>query len=108
MHPTGLVCLYTTAAGMLLGQPAVKHEGMHISRTCRQVTCAQGPLHDIDLLDVANIKVVEAWPTTSVSGVEEPLHPTWSILYCSLKEQTEIQSAWKNNKILEKKNNVKV
>lgn len=43
-HPTGLFCLYATAAGMLYGQPAVKHEGMHMCRTCRQVTCAYGPL----------------------------------------------------------------
>ena len=75
-HPTGLVCLHATAAGMLHGPPAVKHEGMHMCLTCRQMTCAHGRLHDIDLLDVANIKNIEAWPTRSVSGVEEPLHPT--------------------------------
>lgn len=75
---------------------------MHMCLTCRQVTCAHGPLHGIELLDVANIKAVEAWPATSVSGVEEPLHPIWRILYCSLTEQTETQSTWKNHKLLQR------
>lgn len=98
-HATGLVCLYATAAGILHGQPAVRREDMHMCLTCRQVTfiCAHGPL-----LEVAEIKVIEAWPTTSVSVIVEPLHPTWSILYCSLREQTETQSVWKRDKVLQR------
>ncbi len=60
------------------------------------------------LLDVANIKSIEAWPTMSVSGVEESLHLDNHILYCSLNGQTEIQSAWKNNIFLAKKHNLEV
>ena len=43
-HPTGIFCLDATAAGMLLGQPAVRHEVMRMCLTCGQVTCAHGPL----------------------------------------------------------------
>ncbi len=110
-HPAGLVCLDATAAGMLHDQAAIRREDMHMCLTCRQITtiCAQGQLHDIDLLEVANIEVVEAWPTTSVSEIEEPLKLSRSILvYCSLKEQTEIQSAWKNNSCFAKKRNIEV